>query len=63
MAIDNAEKRASTVAINFIYGGPSVTPNSGKDAEWRQQVGYSYSGIAASGAIAIAVAMTLLIGF
>ena len=47
MAIDTREKRASVVGINRL-AGPSVTPNSGKDQEWRQEVGYSYSGIAAT---------------
>jgi hypothetical protein len=44
MAIDNREKRASVVGVNRI-AGPSPTPNSSKDQEWRQQVGYGYSGI------------------
>lgn len=48
MAIDSAEKRRSISGIHFI-GGPGVTPNSGKDQEWRQEVGYGYSGIAAAG--------------
>jgi hypothetical protein len=46
MAIDNREKRQSTVGINRV-GGPSVTPTLGKDQEWRQEVGYGYSGILA----------------
>lgn len=47
MAIDDAEKRRSVAAISFAYYNPAVTPNAAKDAEWRQQVGHSYSGIAA----------------
>ena len=47
MAIDSAEKRKAVAAISFAYYYPSVTPNASKDAEWRQQVGHSYSGIAA----------------
>ncbi len=46
MAIDTAEKRKSISGINLV-DGPGVTPNSGKDQEWRQESGYSYSGIAA----------------
>lgn len=47
MAIDTREKRASVVGINRL-AGPSVTVNASKDQEWRQEVGYSYSGIAAA---------------
>ena len=53
MAIDTAEKRKSISGINYFC--PGVTPNSGKDQEWRQESGYSYSGILAgapSGVIA-----------
>ncbi len=46
MAIDDREKRQSVVAVSFYYYAPSVTPNSSKDQEWRQQAGYGYSGIA-----------------
>lgn len=46
MAIDNREKRQSVVGINRVVG-VSVTPNSGKDQEWRQEAGYGYSGILA----------------
>lgn len=46
MAIDNAEKRKSVAGINML-AGPSVTPNSGTDQEWRQQAGFGYSGILA----------------
>ena len=52
MAIDSREKRASVVGINRL-AGPSVTPNSAKDKEWRQEVGYSYSGIAADAPVPI----------
>ncbi len=48
MAIDDAEKRTSVAAIHFPPFGPGVTPNASPDQEWRQQVGYSYSGIAAA---------------
>lgn len=46
MAIDSAEKRRAVAGIDRI-AGPGVTPNTAKDAEWRQQAGYGYSGIAA----------------
>ena len=45
MAIDSREKRQSAVAVGSYFSGPSVTPNASKDVEWRQQVGYGYSGI------------------
>ena len=45
--IDSAEKRKSVAGLPFfLFLG--VTPNAAPDAEWRQQVGYSYSGIAAA---------------
>ena len=47
MAIDSAEKRKSISGIHLNVC-PGVTPNSGKDAEWRQESGFSYSGIAAA---------------
>lgn len=47
MAIDTAEKRRSVGGVPFLPLGPNVTPNVAKDAQWRQQVGWSYSGIAA----------------
>lgn len=46
MAIDSAEKRRAISGIPFFPLGLGVTPNLAKDAEWRQQVGWSYSGIA-----------------
>ena len=43
MAIDNAEKRRSISGIqHFLI--PGVTPNATPDMEWRQQVGFGYSG-------------------
>lgn len=47
MAIDDREKRTSIsgIMIPLIAG---VTPTAGKDQEWRQQVGWSYSGITAT---------------
>jgi hypothetical protein len=46
MAIDTAEKRKSS-ACYCMYFNPGVTPNALKDAEWRRQVSYGYSGIEA----------------
>ncbi len=48
MAIDSAEKRLSISGIGGPPMIPGVTPNSGKDQEWRQESGWSYSGIAAA---------------
>ena len=45
MAIDTAEKRRSAAAIQYIL--PSVTPNIGKDAEWRVQAAWGYFFLAA----------------
>lgn len=44
MAIDTEEKRRSAAGVPFapLFG---LTPNASKDAEWRQQVAWSYSGI------------------
>ena len=47
MAIDSREKRQSIIAVSSYFSGPSVTPNASKDEEWRQEVGYGYSGIEA----------------
>ena len=52
MAIDSKEKRVSIAGI-YRLAGPGVTPNASKDQEWRQEVGYSYSGILAGGAPAV----------
>lgn len=48
MAIDNAEKRRSAASVLFVGWLPGVTPNASKDAEWRQQAAWSYSGISAT---------------
>lgn len=45
MAIDTAEDRKTISGIAGPPMIPGVTPNSGKDAEWRQQVAWSYSGV------------------
>jgi hypothetical protein len=51
MAIDNAEKRRSVSGALGVPLVPGVTPNSSKDAEWRQQSGWSYSGISIAAVI------------
>lgn len=48
MAIDTAEKRRSVAGLPHLPMGWCVTSNAAKDAEWRQQAGWGYSGIAAS---------------
>ncbi len=52
MAIDTAEKRKSLSGVGLMpFVMPGVTPNSDKDAEWRSQVGWRYSGIATAGIV------------
>lgn len=46
MAIDTAAKRKSASQTLTGLFGPGVTPDAANDAEWRQQVGWGYSGIA-----------------
>lgn len=46
MAIDSAEKRKAVAGIPFWPLSPSVTPNSGKDAEWRQEAAHGYPWVA-----------------
>lgn len=46
MAIDSAEKRRSAYYAFHVRGIPAVTPNAAKDAEWRAEVFWTYSGIA-----------------
>ena len=56
MAIDTAEKRKSISGIGWLL--PGVTPNSEKDQEWRQESGWSYSGIAAASPVVPPVVIT-----
>jgi hypothetical protein len=51
MAIDTAEKRRSLSGIQHTLM-PGLTVNVAKDQEWRQESGWSYSGILATGAAA-----------
>lgn len=50
MAIDSEVKRKSIAAIGQRHSGPVVLPDGTIGQPDRQVVGYSYSGIAASGA-------------
>ncbi len=43
--INTAEKRKSVSGV-WLPLIPGVTPNSGKDVEWRWEAGWSYSGVA-----------------
>lgn len=43
MAIDSASKRKSVAGITVGWG---ITPDGTPGAEWRQQVAWTYSGIA-----------------
>lgn len=49
MAIDDAEKRRSASGVPFLPLGPGVTPNAAPDVDWRQQAGWSYSGVLVTG--------------
>ena len=51
MPIDTAEKRRNISALITGLFGVGVTPNSAKDLEWRQQVGWSYSGVTVGPAV------------
>ena len=44
MAIDTAEKRKSAAGVPYLPFLPGVTPDSSKDAEWRKQAAWGYSG-------------------
>lgn len=52
MAVDSAEKRRSVAGIQWTLI-PSVTNSATQDQEWRQEAGWSYSGILAGGAAAV----------
>ena len=61
MAIDTAEKRKSVSGIGMYFTAPGITPNSKQDQEWRQQGGWSYSGILAD--LGIVAVGDVTIGF
>ena len=52
MAVDTAEDRRAAAGVPFLPLGPGVTSNSSKDAEWRVQAAWGYSGIDIAGASA-----------
>lgn len=49
MSIDNAEKRKSAASVVNVWQIMGITNNINKDAQWRFQVGWSYSGIIPEG--------------
>lgn len=61
MAIDTAEKRKSISGMPFLI--PGVTPNASKDGEWRQESGWSYSGISVSGEVTTPTIYRQVLGF
>ncbi len=48
MAIDTPAKRRSISGVAGVPLIPGITPDASKPVAWRQQVGWSYSGIAPS---------------
>jgi hypothetical protein len=59
MAIDTAQKRASSATISAIWNGPSVIPDSSFDQADRQHIAWSYSGILAAAAAIGLVQVTI----
>ena len=59
MAVDIAEDRRAASGVPFLPLGPGVTVNVAKDAEWRVQVAWGYSGVAiaspSTGVVAVLV--------
>ena len=53
MAIDTAAKRRSVAGVGFFIVGPGVTPDATPGLAWRQQSGWSYSGIAAGSGLPV----------
>jgi hypothetical protein len=49
VAIDSAEKRAAIASLGLPWLAVTVTVNVVHDDEWRQEAGFSYPGIDASG--------------
>lgn len=46
-AIDSREKRQSIAVLGNPWAGALPTPNGTPDQEWRQELGFLYSGILA----------------
>ena len=61
MPIDSAEKRRSISGI-VEPRLPGVTPNAVHDQEWRQESGWSYSGILAGAGIVVTPAPASAVG-
>lgn len=59
MAIDTAQKRASVATIATVWNGPSIIPSGAFPQAARQHVGWSYTGILAAAAVAVARILTL----
>lgn len=45
MAIDTREKRQAAALVGVALVPPTVTVNTSKDQEWRQEVGWGYPGV------------------
>jgi hypothetical protein len=54
VAIDTAAKRRSASGVAYHPLGVGVTPDATQGVAWRQQVAWSYSGIAVDGPSPIA---------
>ena len=62
MAIDTAEKRKSISGIGGVPLIPGVTNNAVHDGEWRQESGWSYSGITANAPAGGSLLLRMLMG-
>ena len=62
MAIDTAEKRKSISGIGGVPLIPGITNNAVRDGEWRQESGWSYSGIAANSPVGGSLLLRMLMG-
>ena len=62
MAIDSREKRQSAAGVGMLPFPTTPTSNASKDAEWRQQAGWGYSGIASGEPVAGADSNLMLMG-
>lgn len=47
MSVDSREKRFAMMGFGVVVFPEGVTPNAGKDAQWRSQMLWGYSGILA----------------
>jgi hypothetical protein len=53
--------RRNKAGLPFLPLTPSVTPNVDKDAAWRQQVGWGYSGIAPAAFVTLSIVLGSLV--